>query len=103
MSRKVIWIWSFNNRQQTVGSPNGMIALRHPFKFQRGIRQILAPDWTVEFISDDFQKNSHRQMSSLSLDQIEHFTQNEQKMRRLYGCQETRLWRTILKESRKNS
>jgi hypothetical protein len=54
MSRKVIWIWSFNNHQQTVGSPNGMIALRHPFKFQRGIRQILAPDWTVEFISDDF-------------------------------------------------
>lgn len=55
MSKKVIWIWSFNNRQQTTGLPNGMsAAMMHPYKFQKGMREALAPDWDVDFISDDF-------------------------------------------------
>ncbi|MBO0458458.1 hypothetical protein JZO77_17125 [Enterococcus hulanensis] len=53
MSKKVLWIWSFNNRQQTVGSPNGMVATMRPIKFQNGMREALAPEWEIEFISDD--------------------------------------------------
>lgn len=53
MSKKVLWIWSFNNRQQTVGSPNGMVATMRPIKFQSGLREALAPEWEIEFISDD--------------------------------------------------
>lgn len=57
MSKKVIWVWSFNNRQQTIGSPNGMIALMKPYKFQRELKEALAPEWEVEFISDDFSED----------------------------------------------
>lgn len=53
MSKKVLWIWSFNNRQQTVGSPNGMNATMRTIKFQSGLREALAPEWEIEFISDD--------------------------------------------------
>lgn len=54
MSKKVLWVWSFNNRQQIVGSPNGMNVSMRPIKFQKGLREALAPEWQVEFISDDF-------------------------------------------------
>lgn len=57
MSKKVIWIWSFNNRQQTVSSPNGMLALMRPNKFQKEMREALAPEWEVDFISDDWSED----------------------------------------------
>jgi len=55
MSKKVLWVWSFNNRQQTVGTPAGMsgVTLR-PIKFQKEMREVLAPEWEIEFISDDW-------------------------------------------------
>lgn len=55
MSKKVLWVWSFNNRQQTVGTPAGMsgVTLR-PIKFQKEMREVLAPEWEIDFISDDF-------------------------------------------------
>lgn len=53
MSKRVVWVWSFNNHQQTVSLPNGMSALLWPNKFQKEMRDLLAPEWTIEFISDD--------------------------------------------------
>ena len=55
MSKKVLWVWSFNNRQQTVGTLAGTsgVTLR-PIKFQKEMREVLAPEWEIEFISDDF-------------------------------------------------
>ncbi|MBU5362693.1 hypothetical protein KQI58_16610 [Enterococcus raffinosus] len=55
MSKKVLWVWSFNNHQQTVGTPAGMSGVTlHPIKFQKAMRKTLAPEWAFEFISDDF-------------------------------------------------
>jgi hypothetical protein len=53
MSKRVVWVWSFNNHQQTVSLPNGMSTLLWPNKFQKEMRELLAPEWAIEFISDD--------------------------------------------------
>ncbi|GCF94814.1 hypothetical protein NRIC_27050 [Enterococcus florum] len=56
MSKKVIWIWSLNSHQQTVTSLAGMNVTMRPYKFQRELKEALAPEWTIDFISDDLSK-----------------------------------------------
>lgn len=54
MSKKVLWVWSFNNREQTVLAPAVMSGVTmRPIKFQKEMREALAPDWEVDYISDD--------------------------------------------------
>lgn len=53
MSKKVLWVWSFNSHQQVVSSLAGMNMVMRPYKFQREIKEALAPEWEVAFISDD--------------------------------------------------
>lgn len=57
MSKKVIWVWSFNSHQQVVASLAGMNMTMRPYKFQREIKEALAPEWEVEFISDDLSQD----------------------------------------------
>lgn len=56
MSKKVLWVWSFNSHQQVVGSLVGMNMTMRPYQFQKGMKEALAPEWEVEFISDDLSK-----------------------------------------------
>lgn len=54
MSKKVLWVWSANNRQLTAGTPIGMSGVtKRPRKFQQEMREALAPDWEIDYISDD--------------------------------------------------
>lgn len=54
MSKKVLWVWSANNRQLTAGTPIGMSGVTmRPRKFQKELREALAPDWEIDYISDD--------------------------------------------------
>lgn len=54
MSKKVLWVWSLNNREQTVPAPAAMSGVTmRPRKFQKELREALAPDWEVDYISDD--------------------------------------------------
>ena len=53
MSKKVVWIWSTNANQGTRGFSTTFGFIVRPYKFQRELREALAPEWEVEFISAD--------------------------------------------------
>ena len=57
MSKKVVWIWSTNANQGTRGFATTFSMLVRPYKFQREVQEALAPEWEVEFISDDISKD----------------------------------------------
>lgn len=57
MSKKVVWIWSTNANQGTRGFATTFGMLVRPYKFQKEVREALAPEWEVEFISDDILKD----------------------------------------------
>lgn len=53
MSKKAVWLWTTNANQGTRGFATTFGFLVRPYKFQRELREALAPEWEVEFISDD--------------------------------------------------
>lgn len=53
MSKKVVWIWSTNANQGSSGFSTTFSLIVRPYKFQRELREALAPEWEVEFISAD--------------------------------------------------
>lgn len=57
MSKKVVWIWSTNANQGFRGFATTFGMLVKPYKFQKEVREALAPDWEVEFISDDISED----------------------------------------------
>ncbi|MFZ6148827.1 hypothetical protein ACO0KD_09525 [Enterococcus avium] len=57
MSKKVVWIWSTNANQGFRGFATTFGMLVRPYKFQKEVREALAPEWEVEFISDDISED----------------------------------------------
>ena len=57
MSKKVVLIWSKNSNQGFRGFATTFGMLVRPYKFQKEVREALAPEWEVEFISDDISED----------------------------------------------
>ena len=57
MSKKVVWIWSTNSNQGFRGFATTFGMLVRPYKFQKEVREALAPEWEVQFISDDISED----------------------------------------------
>lgn len=53
LSKKVVWIWSTDANRGLKSLSNAVSLIDSPIRFQRELRETLAPEWEVEFIHDN--------------------------------------------------